>query len=124
MVNANKGMPAWVKSCIPCQQSKIHRHVQSYPSRISAHNGRYSRAHLDILGPLPLAEGYRILFTSVDRFTRWPVAVSITGIFSEMVSKAFLHRWIPTFRFSSAVTLDGGAQFQSKSAKFFHSAWI
>jgi hypothetical protein len=49
--------------------STVHAPVQPIEVPVK----RFSHVHIDIVGPLPAANGgYSHLFTVVDRSTRWP----------------------------------------------------
>lgn len=39
--NTNKDIRVWAKSCIPCQRSKIHPHIQSRLSQVPTDNGLF-----------------------------------------------------------------------------------
>ena len=68
---------------------------------------------MDLVGSLPSSAGYRYLFTCVDRFSRWPVAVPLPNIQTEAVIQAFLDHWFANFVVPATVTTDRGAQFAS-----------
>ena len=74
---------------------------------------RFGNIHLDLVGPLPVSEGYRYLLTFIDRFTRWPVAVPLQDITSQTVCRAFLRSWLPLYGVPDEITSDRGAQFSS-----------
>lgn len=63
---------------------------------------------LNIVHPLPPADGYRFHLTRTDHFTRWPMAVPVTDRSRETVSKASLHQWIPTSGVPSKATINRG----------------
>ena len=46
--------------------------------------------HIDIVGPLPPSNFFKHLFTFVDRFIRWPVAISVVDITAETVARVFV----------------------------------
>ena len=69
---------------------------------------------MDIVGPLPYADGFRYLLTCVDRLTRWPEAIPMVDIRAETVADAFFSGWIARYGTPATITTDRGAQFESK----------
>ena len=73
---------------------------------------RFSHVHVDLVGPLPTsAEGFRYLFTLVDRSTRWVEAVPIKTMAAADCADAFIAAWVSRFGVPAALTSDRGAQF-------------
>ena len=100
----------WAKQCIPCQRSKVTRHTTPEIGHFQVPSRRFSHLHVDIVTLSP-SNGYSHLFTIVDRFTRWPVAIPIRDMSSESILDAFAHGWIAQYGIPAAVTSDRGAQF-------------
>ncbi|GBN28886.1 hypothetical protein AVEN_174991-1 [Araneus ventricosus] len=67
-----KDCTEFCKRCIPCQKSKVSRHVKSSKGDFSLPSARFSHIHLDVVDPLPPSKGYRYCLKAVDRFTHWP----------------------------------------------------
>ena len=113
----------WARTCIPCQSSKVHRHVRAPLHEYEAPERRFSHIHVDLVGPLPVSRGHTYLFTIVDRFTRWPEAIPLTNISTESCARALLSGWVARFGVPIHMTSDRGAQFTSQLWKHFTGLW-
>ena len=102
----------WCKACPECQQSKISRHNRLLPGQITAPDGRFCHVHIDIIGPLPVTNGYKYCLTIIDRFSRWSEAVPLTNIEAFTVCRAFVDNWISRYGSPETLTTDQGSQFK------------
>ena len=75
--NLKKDVVEWCKACDPCQTSKVARHVQAPWVKREPPDRRFGSLHVDLAGSLPECEGFRFLFTVVDRFSRWPDVIPL-----------------------------------------------
>jgi hypothetical protein len=80
-----KQIRLFAQQCIPCQMAKVSTHVHLTPAAIPVPQRRFEHLHVDLVGPLPPSSGYSYLFTVVDRTTRWPEAIPVSGISSSSV---------------------------------------
>ena len=53
-------------------------------------DARFEVVHIDLVGPLPVSQGFKYLLTCVDRFTSWPEAFPLIDIMAESVAHAFV----------------------------------
>ena len=104
----------WCKSCLQCQRGKVLRHVHIRPEKIPVPFRRFAHVHLDLVGPLPSSNGFTYLFTCIDRSTRWPEAIPLTGISAAECASAMFHGWISRLGLPAVITSDRGAQLNKK----------
>ena len=109
----NAEVTAWVRTCIPCQRAKTHRHTSTPLHQFDPPGRRFEHIHVDIVGPLPISAGHQYVFTMVDRFTRWAEAVPIKDATAATCAQVLLQHWVARMGIPLNITSDRGAQFVS-----------
>lgn len=110
----NRDVREWCRNCVACQKSKVSRHTVLLPSHFIALENRFQHVHIDIIGPLPICDGYRYCLTAIDRFSRWPEAFPLKNIEATTICRAFMDGWVSRFGSPRTITTDQGSQFESK----------
>ena len=112
--NSKRDIIEWCKSCESCQTSKVARHIHTPVARRDPPDRRFGSLHVDLVGPLPECEGFKYLFTIVDRWTRWPEAIPVRDMTAQTCARALLRHWVARFGLPSDITADRGRQFTSE----------
>lgn len=106
-----------VRSCLNCQKSKIGRHNKAVLETFKVPDQRFQHINIDLIGPLPVSNGFKYCLTCIDRFSRWPVAIPLGDITAESVARALINGWISHYGMPNIITTDQGRQFESKLFK-------
>ena len=80
-----KDIAEFTRACVPCQQSKIHRHNSAPLQSFLQPDSRFSAIHCDLVGPLPESCGHAYLLTIIDRFTRHLECIPLREILPKRV---------------------------------------
>ena len=110
----NTDIANWLRYCTGCQAAKVSRHNKPVFGEFEKPTERFDHVHVDLVGPLPYSDSFKYLLACVDRFTRWPEAIPIKYIRAETVADAFFGEWVARFGTPATITMDRGAQFESR----------
>ncbi len=88
---------AWTRSCLCCQQGKIHRHVRLQPLPIPIAQRRFSHIHIDLVGPLQSSNNCSHILTEIDRTSKWMEAIPLVETSAAACAKALTFSWISRF---------------------------
>ena len=70
-------MGYWVRTCIPCQSSKIQTHIKAPIEQFDVSNRHFDHIHMDLVGPLPPSNRFTHLLTVIYHFSQWPEAIPL-----------------------------------------------
>jgi len=95
--NLKKDCTVWVRSCVPCQQTKVRPYTKSVYQDYPLTSERLSEIHVDLIGPLPESGGNRYVLMCVDRFTPWFTATRLPRQDIHSVISGFLWDWVANY---------------------------
>jgi ribonuclease HI len=108
------------RSCEACQKFSPRSGNPSQFTKLIAHTCPLQRWGLDIVGPLPTAQGnLKFTFIAVEYFTKWIEARAVSTITSKTAQKFFWQNIVYRFGVPSELTVDNGKQFDSQDFRDF-----
>jgi hypothetical protein len=108
------------RSCEACQKFSARSGSPAQFTKLIAHTWPLQRWGLDIVGPLPTAQGnLKFTFVAVEYFTKWIEARAVSTITSKTAQKFFWQNIVCRFGVPSELTVDNGKQFDSQDFKDF-----
>jgi hypothetical protein len=57
----------------------------------------FCHVHIDLVGTVPVSSGFLCSVTAIERYTRLPEALPLSGKTADAVPKAFLSVWVARF---------------------------
>ena len=111
----NHDIPLWVKTCPQCQVVKVHRHTKQKLHNFPPSTERLSQYHIDIVGPLPISNGYRYLLTIRDRATGFALAIPLSNKTSVEVIEGLRLHLFGTMGVPTTLVSDRGGEFTSSA---------
>ena len=112
--NLAKDVKNWSRSCENCQKNKVNKNIHSLPHFFPEVTEKFQHIHIDLTGPFPPCNGFKYLFTIIDRFSRWPEAIPLQTTKTEEIISALINHWIARFGVPKTITSDRGPQFTSQ----------
>ena len=120
--NMQKDVTEFCKSCHSCavnKDNKAPNNAPLLPIDISMLE-HFQKVGMDILGPLPEAEdGSKYVLILQDYFTKWPEAIALKSVTSDIVQNWLTSDIIPRYGVFTELVTDQGVQFVSESFKDF-----
>jgi hypothetical protein len=108
------------RSCEACQKFSPRLGSPSQFTKLIAHTWPLQRWGLDIVGPLPIAQGnLKFTFIAIEYFTKWIEARAVSTITSKTAQKFFSQNIVCHFRVPSELTVDNDKPFDNQDFRYF-----
>ena len=108
----------WVKACLGCRKRKTPRPMRAGITEAQLATYANEVVAMDFLGPFPRSiNGNRYIFTMIDIFTRWPVAIPVPDRLSLTVAKSIFKFWICEKGVPLKIVSDRALEFLSRGIK-------
>jgi ribonuclease HI len=106
------------RSCKACQKFSPRSDNPSQFTKLIAHTWPLQRWGLDIVGPLPTAQGnLRFTFVAVKYFTKWIEARAVSTITSKTAQKFFWQNIVCRFGVPSELTVDNENSLTARTSR-------
>jgi ribonuclease HI len=108
------------RSCEACKKFSLWSGNPLQFTKLIAHTWPFQRWGLDIVGPLPTAQGnLKFTFAAIEYFTKWIEARAVSTITSKTAQKFFWQNIVCRFGVPFEITVDNGKQFDSQDFRDF-----
>lgn len=92
---------------------KVSRHTHAPIGKLPFVTSRLEHIYIDLIGPLPLSNGFSSALTWVYRYTRWPEVLPVNNIEAATVALALFEGWIARFGVPLHITTAQERQLES-----------
>ena len=115
-----KDVAKFVSECHTCQSIKVKKTIQPPIKKRPVIDERFQSLQVDVVGPLPVSEGMRYLFTIWDTRTRWLEAIPMADASAITCAMAMIRGWIKNFGIPRIILSDNGNTFIADIWKEVH----
>ena len=112
-----KDVTDFVSKCHGCNSTKPGKTITPKLDPRPVLMPRFKDIMCDIVGPLPMSEGYRYLLTVVCRTSRFFDAIPLKEATAKACCDGFIRSWVPLFGLPFHATSDNGNVFLSQMCK-------
>jgi hypothetical protein len=103
----SQDVSVWCRDCQLCERGKASPQHTAPVQAIPILERCFTHAHVDLVGPLPTsAEGFKHLFTMVDRSSRWLEAAPLKSMAAKDCVDALISSWVARFGVPTIITSD------------------
>ena len=110
----SKQLTRWAQECHECQQSKTQRRIEPGVQDFEVPRKRFTVVHTDVVGPLPMSNGFKYVLTAIDRTTRYLVDQPMEDASTKSCAQAFIHGWQQHFGLPAEIVSDQGGTFTER----------
>jgi len=115
----------WIRACLTCARRKRTRNMSAAePGRASNASYPWEKIAMDSVKPHEESkEGYTVILTVIDLFTRWVLAIPMVRASAEEVSKALFKHVFCMFGKPKEVISDNGSEFMNTVVQNMLQKW-
>jgi len=118
----SKQLTRWAQECHECQQSKTQRQIEPGVQDFKVPKKRFTVVHTDVVGPLPMSNGFKYVLTVIKKTTQCLVAQPMEDASAKSCAQAFIHGWQQHFGLPAEIVFNQGGTFTSELWEEFQKA--